>query len=195
MTKQTLCIMRNFYLLILCFCFLNIMNGQTTKTVIKLIKLDIGSQGAGLSYEPKVFNNFTIDLCAGVGGGYDIDKSEFTYAVLKPALYLSLTPKYFYNIQRRISKGKNTQLNSANYFGIRVKYVTPFAPQIDPEDPISTNAVLTNIHWGIQRAIGGHWLFNSQIGVGYGADIDCNCGMIYPAFDFKFAYIILKSRK
>lgn len=186
--------MNKIILSILSLCLFVATNAQTRETITSLAKLDVGLQGVGFSYEPKLFNKLTIDFSAGLGGGYDIDEDEFTYAVLKQALYLSLTPKYFYSIKKRGSKGKNTQLNSANYFGIRLKYVTPFEPQIDFEDPISTNALLTNIHWGLQRAIGGHWLFNSQVGVGYAADIDCNCGTIYPALDLKFAYVMGKKR-
>jgi hypothetical protein len=188
--------MRKMGLLAICFCFITTLYGQTKKAVTSLTKLDLGLQGIGFSYEPKLFHNSTIDLCAGVGGGYDIyEGGQFTYYPLRPALYLSLTPKYFYNIQRRINKERNTLLNSANYFGVRIKYVKTFSPQTDLYKPISDEAVLTNIHWGIQRSIGGHWLFNTHAGVGFAIDGDCSCGTIYPALDFKFAYVIGKRKK
>jgi hypothetical protein len=43
--------------------------------------------------------NMTIDLSAGAGGGYDIAEGYINYKLElnKPAFYLSLTPKYFYN--------------------------------------------------------------------------------------------------
>lgn len=182
-------------------CLIVATNAQTIKPITNLVKPELGLQGIGFSYEPKVFNNFTIDLCAGVGGGYDIYAADdevstflnnYEYSFVKPAFYLSLTPKYFYNIQKRISKNKSTRLNSANYFGIRVKYVEPFS-QFDPYHPVTTT-ILTNIHWGIQRAIGGHWLFNSQVGAGYAMGIDCGCGTIYPALDFKFAWVLGKKK-
>ena len=193
--------MNKIILSVLSLSFFVFTNAQTTKTVSSLAKLDLGFQGIGISYEPKLFGNFTIDLCSGVGGGYDIyaadDEipsfiSNYEYSFVKPALYLSLTPKYFYNIQRRADKGKNTELNSANYLGIRVKYVTPLS-EYDPYHPV-TATLLTNIHWGIQRTIGGHWLFNFQAGAGYGVTKDCSCGIIYPALDLKLAYVIGKKR-
>jgi len=193
--------MNKILLWVLSLSFFVATNAQTTKTVSSLAKLDLGLQGIGFSYEPKVFNKFTIDLCAGVGGGYDVYAADdeipsflnnYEYSFVKPALYLSLTPKYFYNIQERVNKGKNAQLNSANYIGIRVKYVTPLS-EYDPYHPITTT-ILTNIHWGIQRAIGGHWLFNSQVGAGYAMSTDCNCGVIYPALDFKFAWVLGKKK-
>lgn len=167
--------------------------GQTSKSETKLsslAKIDIGLQGIGFTYEPKISNKMIIDLSVGAGGGYDISEGSITYDVFKPAFYFSLTPKYFYNIQGRIKKGKNTQLNSGNYIGVRLKYVTP----LDRKTDLIRNSILTNIHWGIQRAIGDHWLFNSHIGVGYAQDIDYRFGTIYPSLDFIFSYIILKQK-
>ena len=194
--------MSKIILSVLSLSFFVTTSAQTSKkSVINLTKLDLGFQGIGISYEPKLFGNFTIDFGSGVGGGYDIYAADdegpsiltnYEYSFEKPALYLSLAPKYFYNIQRRADKGKNTELNSANYLGIRVKYVTPLS-QFDPYHPI-TATLLTNIHWGIQRTIGGHWLFNFQAGPGYAVTKDCNCGIIYPALDFKFAYVFGKKR-
>ena len=193
--------MKKNILSVLFLCFFIATNAQTTKTVTSLVKLDMGLQGIGFSYEPRVFANFTIDLAAGIGGGYDVYAADdeipsflnnYKYSFLKPAAYLSLTPKYFYNYQKRISRGKNTQLNSANYFGLRIKYAEPLSA-FDPYHPVTTT-LLTNIHWGIQRAIGGHWLFNTQLGAGYAMGMDCDCGVIYPALDFKFAYVFKKRK-
>jgi hypothetical protein len=187
--------MKKIVLLVACTCILVFAKAQTTKSLVSLKKIDLGLQGIGFSYELKSTTNFTFDLCAGAGGGYDIyEGGQFAYYPLKPALYLSLAPKYFYNFQKRISKEKNTQLNSANYFGISIKYVKTFAPQIDAYQPISPEVVLMNIHWGIQRAIGGHWLFNFQSGVGYAIDAEYEYGTIYPALDVKFAYVLGKKR-
>ncbi len=194
MAKQTLYVMKKVILLTLLSSFLNTTFGQTEKTnliLTSLTKLDLGLQGVGFSYEPRISNRLTIDLCVGAGGGYDIAEGSLYYEVLKPALYFSVTPKYFYNIQKRIKNGKNTQLNSGNYFGMRLKYVTP----LERKNDLIRNSILTNIHWGIQRAIGNHWLFNSHVGFGYAQDIDYGFGTIYPSLDFKFAYIFLKSKK
>ena len=62
-----------------------------------LTKLDLGLQGVGITFEPKIGKSATIDLSAGIGGGYDIYFNEFTYLldVTNPAIYLSVTPKFF----------------------------------------------------------------------------------------------------
>ena len=168
--------------------------GQNPKSDIKLsgfTKLDLGLQGIGLTYEPRLSNKMTVDISAGAGGGYDIADGSIEINYLKPAFYFSLTPKYFYNRQSRIDKGKKTLFNSGNYFGLRLKYITP----IDRKSGLSRNSILANLHWGIQRATGNHWTFNSHIGAGYAKDIDYGFGTIYPAIDFKFSYIFSNSKK
>jgi len=187
--------MKKIILLTLFSGFTHLSFGQSNSSETKvssLTKVDLGFQGIGLTYEPRLFNKVTIDLSAGAGGGYDIAEGYLNYKLelLKPAFYFSLTPKYFYNRNTRSRQEKNTQLNSGNYIGLRLKYVAPTDRRAD----LTRNSILTNIHWGIQRAIGNNLTFNSHFGIGYAQDIDYNFGTIYPAIDFKFSYIFPKPK-
>ena len=180
--------MKKIILLAIILGFMTSSYGQTPIPETKLsslTKLDLGLQGIGLTFEPRLSNTLTTDLSFGFGGGYNISEGSINYHIFKPALYFCATPKYFYNLKKRINKGKTTQYNSGNYMGIRLKYNMPLYKKSD----IIRNSILTNIHWGIQRIIGNHWTINSNIGVGYAHDIDYNFGTIYPALDFKFSYI------
>lgn len=165
--------------------------GQSTPsnpTPSNLLKLDLGLQGIGLTYEPRLSDKLTMDISAGAGGAYDIAESSLTYSFIltHPAFYFSLTPKYFYNKEKRIRKGKNTLLNSGNYIGLRLKYATPIEKQGDDV----RNSFLVNAHWGMQRALGTRWIFNAHAGAGYALDVEYNFGTVYPALDFKFAYVL-----
>jgi hypothetical protein len=188
--------MKRIIVLTLLLRFLHSSFGQTSKSDLKLssmTKLDLGLQGIGLTYEPGLSNKITADISAGTSGGYDIAEGSISYSIafFKPAFYFSLTPKYFYNRQTRIFKGKTTTLNSGNYIGLRLKYVTPNGRQSD----FTRKSFLINAHWGIQRAPGNHWTFNFHIGAGYARDLDFGFGTIYPAIDFKFSYILSNSKK
>lgn len=174
-------------------CLLLSASGQktiNTPPVTTLTKLDLGPQGVGISYEPKILHQVSVDLCAGAGGGYNIAEGSIDYELLEPAFYFSVTPKYFYNLQKRKQMGKSTLYNSGNYIGVRLKYSRPF----ERTDDLIRNSVLVNIHWGIQRAIGKNWLFNSHVGAGYAQDVDYNFGTVYPSLDFAFAYILQKPK-
>jgi hypothetical protein len=159
--------------------------------LLSFSKFELGLQGVGFSYEPAIAKKITIDLSAGIAGGYDIAEGSLYYDMVKPAVYVSATPKYFYNVDRRVRKGKNTTLNSSNYLGLRIKYNNA----IRRKDDLIRNSILTNIHWGMQRAMGNHWLFNWHVGAGYAEDVEYHFGTIYPSLDFKFSYIFQRSQK
>lgn len=58
------------------------------------------------------------------------------------------------------------------------------------------DALLFNIHWGLQRWIGKRWTMNTHFGAGYAVDatdLNNSGGTIYPALDLKFSYVL--SRK
>lgn len=171
--------------------------GQNTSkdsSLTSLTKLDLGLQGVGFSYEPRISNKMTIDLAAGAGGGYNIYEGgvDYTWNILQPAVYFMVTPKFYYNRKRRIEKGKKFQNNSGNYFGVRLKYTT------GNNDSDYNNRVyqasLINLHWGIQRPVGKKWILNGHAGAGYAANIGRRFGTIYPALELKFSYLFKKSQ-
>ena len=164
---------------------------KSDSTLSSLLMLDLGGQGIGVTYEHRLSNKITGDISAGIGGGHDIGEGFFEINYGYPAFYVSLTPKFFYNRQKRIDKGKEMILNSGNYIGLRFKFV---AANNGPFD-YYRNSVLGNIHWGMRRALGQHWLFNFHVGAGYAEDIDYGFGTIYPAIDFKFSYVFFKPKK
>lgn len=159
-----------------------------------LTKLNLELQGFSFSAEPKLGKSSTIDFSAGIGtGGYDIWRSSFNYIVdpSSPTGFISITPKFYYNRNKRLAKGKTGDLNSGNYIGLRIKYTSRGIA----EDTQVWDALLFNAHWGMQRAIGNRWTLNTHFGLGYAIDaVDLNnsAGTIYPALDLKFSYILNK---
>jgi len=167
--------------------------GQDAKsdtTLSSFLKLDLGGQGIGLTYEARLSIKMTADISAGIGGAYEIAEGFMEINYGRPAFYFSLTPKLFYNRRKRIEKGKEASLNAGNYFGIRLKYVTANSNTY----PFYGNGFLANIHLGLLRPLGKHWTFNSHFGAGY-ALATADLGTIYPAIDFKFSYIFSRSKK
>jgi hypothetical protein len=169
-------------------------SGEQTK-LRTLTKLDLGLQGVGFTFEPRLSKNMTMELSAGAGGGYNVSESEFHYEwnLFDPAFYFSVTPKLYYNRLKRMNKGKSIRNNSGNYFGLRIKYTTPSLSG----DTDVWETMLMNIHWGLQRPLGYRWTFNTSFGVGYAADaadVSDLYGTLYPALDVKFSYVFSKPR-
>jgi len=185
-----------FTLLFTSLSFIVIAQNRSGNQLHSLTKFNLELQGFGFSLEPKLGNSSTIDFSAGIGtGGYDIWRSNFNYVVdpLGPTGFISITPKFYYNRNKRLAKGKSGELNSGNYLGVRVKYTT----RSISENAQAWDALLFNAHWGLQRAVGNRWTFNTHFGLGYAIDaVDLNnsAGTIYPALDIKFSYILNKKR-
>jgi len=168
---------------------------QNTK-LRPLTKLDLGLQGIGLGFERRLGNSTSIDLSAGIGGGYDIWENSFTYVIemFSPSGYISVNPKFYYNRKKRIAKGRSVELNGGNYIGIRIKYTTRGIA----ENPGAWDALLFNLHWGLQRAIAERWTVNTHLGIGYAVDaVDLNnsAGTFYPALGLSFSYVLNRRRK
>lgn len=157
-----------------------------------LTKFDLGLQGVGFSYEPRISNKMMIDLSAGAGGGYNIFEGgvDYRWNLLQPALYFMVTPKFYYNRKRRIEKGKKFQNNSGNYFGVRLKYTT--GNNSSDYNYRVYQSGLINLHWGIQRPVGKKWILNAHAGAGYATNIGGRFGTIYPALELKFSYLFTK---
>lgn len=185
-----------FTLLLASFSLITVAQNNSNNRLQYLTKLNLELQGVSFSAEPKLGKFSTIDFSAGiVTGGYDIWRSSFTYVVdpLSPTGFISITPKFYYNRNKRLTKGKTDELNSGNYIGIRVKYTTRGVS----ENTQVWDALLFNAHWGMQRAMGDRWTLNSHFGLGYAIDaVDLNnsAGTLYPALDLKFSYILNKKR-
>jgi hypothetical protein len=177
-----------------CALFTNFLSAQQTvpgPLLQSLVKLDLGMRGVGFSYEPTLGNRVAIDLSAGLGGGYYVADNYFEYRwiLLDPAFYLVVNPRWYYSRLKRLKKGKNMMGNAGNYIGLAIKY----ASSTIGGSPDISDALLFNLHWGIQRSMGNSWVFNTHFGLGYAidaADLNKSPGSFYPAFDVRFAYLM-----
>ena len=159
-------------------------------------KLEFGLNGLALAIEVPVANKITIEPSIGFGPSYHFANNDYvtasmnvTWALLQPSFHGSVYGKYFYNKTKRENKNKSLWLNSGNFVGLKVKYVSR---SISSPNYVfsSSNTILTNINWGGQFNMGKHWIYSYSVGVGYGYNMDYPYGMFYPALDAKVAYVL-----
>ncbi|SFO98677.1 hypothetical protein SAMN05428949_7075 [Chitinophaga sp. YR627] len=159
-------------------------------------RIDLGLQGLGISLEVPVGRKYTIEFSGGLGGGYEVSDSSFSYdwGLLNPCAYFSVNGRYYYNRDRRAAKRKSLLLNAGDYFGVRLKYTSP---EVTGDGSMS-DAVLVNVHWGMQRPIGRKWTINGHAGIGWGYNainsIAPSGGRVYPAAEFKISYALNRKR-
>ena len=174
------------------------VSSQSLQTIQKI---GLGINGLEVAMEIPIAENITIEPAVGLGPSYDFrDSGSLTsrmgwhWAVLEPSVHASVYGKFFYNRDKRISKGKSMLFNSGKFIGLKVKYVSK--PLTDYEYHDMDNTLLANLNWGGQRNIGNHWNYSYSVGLGYGYNLDCSRSTFYPAFDLKVAYVLpwLKSK-
>ena len=167
------------------FLFISILSTAQTGTLKPLTMVDVSLISAGITHQAVIGDKFLIDFSGGIGPGYDIAEGSHSVVFL-PALYGSVTPKFYYNLSKRVGNGKSADRNCGNFIGTRVKYSLPLFVDSDK----IRNSLLINGFWGLQRPLGAKWIFSGQAGAGYSLDIENNFGTIYPAIDFKCSYLI-----
>lgn len=169
----------------------------------ELVKLEFGLHGVGFAYEMPLSSRFLVDFSAGLGMGYAIQRGAYytdsfksTWILNDPAAYLKSDVRYIYNREKRLAKGKSLRNNTGNYLGFQAKYTTRrmfnnSSDYMRIVDPLN-RALLSEVHWGMQRPLGENFLFNLHLGLGYAHDFDFNNGSVYPALGVRFNYILLK---
>ncbi len=142
------------------FASLTSMGQSETTELQKVLRVNILSPG--IEYEMPISEKATIAANAGVGiqGTYlhlDYKNSGTTYYI---APFIDLSYKKLYNREARLSKGKNLDYNSGNYWGMRLlsNFKEMKAHNVLRKDDINFAFGPT---WGIQRAYGKmHLLFD-----------------------------------
>ncbi|WP_369048920.1 hypothetical protein [Tenacibaculum sp. UWU-22] len=150
-------------------------------------------------YELPIAKEFVLDLGLGFGAGNYIKKDAFlnksfgTSLSFKsfPSLRFKSSIKYIYNRIKRAQNNKNNKNNAGNYLEFQTLYTTKQKNASNISNS-ADNTLLTEMRWGMQRSLGGNWLFNVHFGIGYGKDFETKIDNFYPALGLSFSYIIFK---
>ncbi|OPC29909.1 hypothetical protein [Elizabethkingia miricola] len=165
--------MKNITLsLIFCFsgfiCFSQSNNLGATKN---LTGIQFGILNIGVYDELGITNEFVLRgdfmFNSALWGGSFYPKTGF-------ALYptIGITPKYYYNFERRLNKGKNIYNNSANYIALGLSY-TPNWFIISNEKGVEVSNFITIIpSYGIRRNFAKNFNYEAKFGLGYGKNMD-----------------------
>lgn len=172
--------------------FVLAISGYTTaysqNELEKTFKLSLGLQGIEANYELPIAKEIIWENSLGLGVGMNAynNSSEFNLNIPHSAAFLSSGLKWMYNYEKRVANSKDTQHNSANYLGLQTK----FTFGNNNSSTYQNQALLTDIHWGLQRNLGSKFTINTNIGLGYLQDFEFNDGAIAPILRVKFAYRI-----
>jgi hypothetical protein len=173
---------------------------------------------SALAYLPTTAQNMaSIEIPSGIALVYGLDYHPKWYTQLKPTVGFGwvnsslfgktnvvqyafiVEQRYYYNIIKRSTKGKNTRHKSANFFSVKPAWVFS-RTKYDNNNPIIQLAgknrydeqrFWCSVNWGLRRAMGKRFYFDGSIGLGPGysnydkewdAIIDLNLGIGFKLF-------------
>ncbi len=125
--------------------------------------------GLEYGYECRMGDNFSLVSRVGLGKRRiwtyrDIpeysETKHYIEGISVPAATLTVEPRLYTNLSRRVRLGKNTSKNSGDYVGLINKYAIGV--------PVKTLSISLQAVYGIRRVWRDHWLGEFSVGGGAG---------------------------
>ena len=154
-------------LLTLTFCGMTLIaKSQNASVEQSTFGIQTGFLGIWAHNEAKLSNSIVLrtelGFDSGIWGGDFYDGTGF---LLTPVI--TLEPRLYYNLNKRVSKSRKTDGNNGNFISIKTSY-HPNWFVISNHDNISVISDISIIPtWGIKRNIGRHFTYETGIGIGY----------------------------
>lgn len=143
---------------------------QNTGVEKNVAGIQVGLFGADLYNETKLSEKISLraeaSLFPAIWGGDIYAKTGFAFY---PAL--TLQPKFYYNIGKRSENGKNIKNNSANYFGLQVRYVPDWFVISNEKNLSLSNQINFIPTYGFRRNFAEKFNYEFKAGIGYGTTI------------------------
>lgn len=118
--------------------------------------------GLTYNYENPIAKRVTLIGRLGMQGGAGYNSSLGSYYAISPAI--SFETRFYYNILKRGSSGKNIKGNSANFISLSAWYVSN--PIV--EHKISgADFFAVSPHWGVRRVYWKHLMLEAGAGISY----------------------------
>ncbi|CAI8419576.1 MAG: Uncharacterised protein [Flavobacterium sp. SCGC AAA160-P02] len=121
----------------------------------------------------------SIALRSEIGFGFDFDnftvfETNLGKRTFGMAPVIAIEPRWYYNLDKRVSESKTISENSANFFSIKTTYYPDWfmitIPQFDSAEVSPQISVIPT--WGIRRNIGKHFDYEAGFGIGYRYNFD-----------------------
>lgn len=154
-------------LLILTYCGLTLISKSQTASVEKSTSgIQAGVIGVWFYNEAKLSNKISLRSEIGLDGGI-LGARNFYEAgfIMIPAI--NVEPRYYYNLNKRVSKSKSITGNSGNFISLKTIYNPDWFVISKNKNLREVNLISIIPTWGIKRNIGNHLTYETGIGIGY----------------------------
>lgn len=132
------------------------LNQVFAQQIESLHSVKVGIPSITYSYEHALGKQFSINMEAGSDWSwrYSNHSSEIIFSPI-----LIIEPRLYYSVKRRHEIGRLTN-NSASFFSVAASYESGILQK-------NSRGILSLIpKWGFRRAMGNHFIFETQLGAG-----------------------------
>ena len=158
--------MKKIIFILLFFGLTIISTSQNASVEKSTFGIQTGLLGVWVHNESKLSNQIAlrseIGFDSGIWGGTFYDKAGFLLAPV-----ITLEPRWYYNLNKRLKKDRRIDGNSGNFISLK----TSFHPDWFVISNYDNLRIVSDISivptWGIRRNIGNHFTYETGIGIGY----------------------------
>jgi hypothetical protein len=150
-------------LVLISLLLISLASAQSDKNV-EDHQFKINFLSPGIIYEVGIQKNSTLNFQLGAAFGLGLNSEsdvDFGFFPIVETQY-----RHYYNFNRRLKKGKNTEKNTANYVGLTTVYTSGNAVLGDYDLDNSNNFFVRPIY-GLQRTYKRGFNFGIEFGAGY----------------------------
>ncbi len=156
-----------YFVFTLTFCGLTfIAKSQNTSVEKSTSGVQIGILGGWFYNEAKISNKITLRSELGLDAGIFgiMHRYEVGYILIPD---ITLEPRYYYNLNKRVTKSKSIAGNSGNFVSLRTSYFPDWFVITKNEGLSPYHHIAIIPTWGIKRNVGNHFTYETSIGIGY----------------------------
>ncbi len=166
--------MKNIFLVLVFFAATLSSTAQDKSASVEKSTFGIqtGILGIWVHNESKLSNSITLRSELGLDAGFSVNDNFVGDDIFALIPAITLEPRWYYNLNKRVSKSRRIDGNSGNFIALKISYhpdVIVYSNQnTDNINFISDISIIPT--WGIRRNIGKHFNYETGIGIGYVLD-------------------------
>lgn len=155
------------FLFVIFFCATTLTAAaQETSVEKSIFGIQTGILGLWAHNESKLSNSIVLRSELGFDAGAFSDNLEEGLGfILVPAL--TVEPRWYYNLNKRVSKSRRIDGNSGNFISIKTTYHPDLVIGNIPNNANFLSDISIIPTWGIRRNIGKNFNYETGIGLGY----------------------------
>lgn len=158
--------MNKLFLPILLLCFNLSITAQESNVEKSVFGVQTGFFGIWAHNESKLSNSIALRSELGLDAAIFSESFVGTQSfIMVPAI--TLEPRWYYNLKRRVDKGKRIDGNSGNFVSLKTTYHPDLVIGSLGDNTVFISDISFIPTYGIRRNIGEHFNYEAGLGIGY----------------------------